>query len=468
MVKDIQEDFLRLVGFEEDEMSKYLPEWRKASEKLRLTEDDIKFGVAEWIPAHFDIRLEGVRKGIGSWVREMIDLMKADEYKKKGVKIVYGVFPSSFQYFYALRSTVPGKVFVSVPDAFMAFFLNMLFHKVNPYLEEAERGGISRACRHCSAAKLRYAARRWEILPTPDISWIWGLACDNAPKTEEFIQAYYDPEWRTYCTRVPHDQSMTLGMEEEPEVWRVEYLANEMRESFEAVQKILGVKVPEEKVQEAHDVFRNYSLKLVEMNELLCADPLPVGGVGTQLLWLCTALHFNTGYAYLEKALDITIEELKQRVAKKEGVLPAGAPKLMAWTVPAAVPWVVKMFEDNGVRYQRLNLMRRRLAPQTYDDPYMAVAEAYFRMGSDTGKELAQICEELESYGADGMVFGFYEFDRWLGGHQRLLARMVEEKTGLPTYYIEGHSWEDRDYSLEALRTRIESICEIVKMRKGQ
>jgi benzoyl-CoA reductase/2-hydroxyglutaryl-CoA dehydratase subunit BcrC/BadD/HgdB len=84
------------------------------------------------------------------------------------------------------------------------------------------------------------------------------------------------------------------------------------------------------------------------------------------------------------------------------------------------------------------------------------------------GYEVTQICEKLEAFGADGMVFGFWDFDRWLGSSHRLMARMVEEKTGLPVFYVEGDAWEDRDYSPEALRTRIESICEIVKMRKGQ
>jgi hypothetical protein len=65
------------------------------------------------------------------------------------------------------------------------------------------------------------------------------------------------------------------------------------------------------------------------------------------------------------------------------------------------------------------------------------------------------------------MLFGFFDFDRWLGSDDRLLATMVEEKTGIPSFYVEGDFWEDRDYSQEALRTRIESICEILKMRKA-
>ena len=67
----------------------------------------------------------------------------------------------------------------------------------------------------------------------------------------------------------------------------------------------------------------------------------------------------------------------------------------------------------------------------------------------------------------DGIVFGFLDFDRWLGSDHRLLARIVAEKTKKPVFYIEGDVWEDRDYSPEALRTRIESICEIVKMQKA-
>ena len=190
-----------------------------------------------------------------------------------------------------------------------------------------------------------------------------------------------------------------------------------------------------------------------------------------RLLGQPLGLPFNTGMEFMENALDITIEEIKQRVARKEGVLPAGAPKLMAWMVPANIPWLVKMFEDNGVGLQSYTFTKKQLAPPTYKDPYMAPAESWLRMGSgasaNPGYEAAQICEKLETYGADGMVFGFWDFDRWLGSSHRLLARMVEEKTKLPVFYIEGDGWEDRDYSPESLRTRVESICEIIKMRKG-
>jgi hypothetical protein len=77
------------------------------------------------------------------------------------------------------------------------------------------------------------------------------------------------------------------------------------------------------------------------------------------------------------------------------------------------------------------------------------------------------MCEKLEMYKLDGMIFGFLDFDRWLGSDNRLLSRIVEEKTKLPVYYIEGDIYEDRDYSPEALTTRIETIAAMVKMRKA-
>jgi benzoyl-CoA reductase/2-hydroxyglutaryl-CoA dehydratase subunit BcrC/BadD/HgdB len=99
----------------------------------------------------------------------------------------------------------------------------------------------------------------------------------------------------------------------------------------------------------------------------------------------------------------------------------------------------------------------------------MAAAEGWLRMSSgvNPGYHAEQICEKMEAHKVDGMVMGFLDFDRWLGSSHRLLARMVEEKTKLPTFYIEGDGWEDRDYGMESLRTRIESICEILKMRKA-
>jgi hypothetical protein len=465
MTPDIYEEFLRLTGFEEEEMSQYLPEWRKASKRLGLTEKDIRFGTEEWIPTYFDTSLVGIRKSLGAYMKEFIELTKANEYKAQGMKIVYGIPPANLNYYYALKLAAPDKVFVAFPDEFLARALNMFFHKLNPYLEEAERSGISYGCRHCALNKTRYATRRLGIIPPPDISWIWGFICDEGPKTDEFIRLYHDPEWKTYITRLPHDQP--LGVAEDEIEWRVKYLAAQMKDGFEAVQKEIGIRVPEEKIAEMVEVSQRHGAKLAELDKVMAADPQPVGGISTSLVWLLMVM-FNTGMGAMENALDITIQELQQRVDKKEGALPLGAPKLLCYGMPTNLPWIIKMFEDNGVGLIGRGRTKKQLQPLTYEDPYMATAESWLRMGmtGNPGYEAEQLCENIATFQPDGMLFGFSDFDRWLGSSHRLLARMVEERTGMPTFYIEGDLWEDRDYSPEALRTKIESICEIVKMRK--
>ena len=47
----------------------------------------------------------------------------------------------------------------------------------------------------------------------------------------------------------------------------------------------------------------------------------------------------------------------------------------------------------------------------------------------------------------------------------RQQAKIVEETLHIPCFYIEADFWDDREYSPEALRTKIESICQVFKMR---
>jgi benzoyl-CoA reductase/2-hydroxyglutaryl-CoA dehydratase subunit BcrC/BadD/HgdB len=269
---------------------------------------------------------------------------------------------------------------------------------------------------------------------------------------------------------MPHDQP--LGTVEDEVDERVEYLAAQMRDGFEFVQEITGVRVSDDKLSEVTTDWQRYYSKLAELYRLLSTDPQPLSGEIGGLFFVPLTAPFNTGFEPMERALDITLLEVKERVANKNGMLPAGAPQLMAFIMPVTLPWIAKMFEENGVGLTFGDIYlpsKKQLTPPRFDDPYMAAAETWLKRSSsiNTGYRAKLICEKLETYGIDGLVLGLFDFDRWIGSDHRLLARMVEEKSDCPVFYIEGDIWDDRDYSPEALRTRIESICEIVKMRKG-
>jgi benzoyl-CoA reductase/2-hydroxyglutaryl-CoA dehydratase subunit BcrC/BadD/HgdB len=242
-----------------------------------------------------------------------------------------------------------------------------------------------------------------------------------------------------------------------------------MRDGFEFVQKEIGITVPDEKITEAFNLRQSFVVRMAELRQLVNVDPQPYGGCELFVLGMPRDMPFNTGLGPMSKAMDSAIEDAKRRVARKEGILPKGAPVLMYEIMPYPQPWIVKMFLENGVGVMPGGPTEKQLKLPRFEDPYMAAAEAWLK-GSVTvnaGYNADQISERLLKYNFDGLLLGFFDFDRWLGSDNKLLAKMVEEKTKLPVFYVEGDFWEDRDYSQEALRTRIESICEIIKMRKA-
>jgi len=470
MSSGIYEEFLDLAGFEGTELQDMLPEWIEASGRLGLSEEDVRFATREWIPKYFDIELKGVRKLIGAFMREAIDLTRAREYKARGVKILYGILPAITSNYMAIKQSGQDRVFVSFPDIFLVAVLNGFFHRINPYLETAEAQGMTYGCRHCALNKTRISARLLDVIPSPDVIWTWGFVCDEGPKTDEFINCMCASDWDVLITRLPHDTH--FGEKDFENERRIRYLARQMEHGYEAVQEKIGIRVTPESIADSVGLFRSYSTKLSELISLVCsADPQPFSGTELSLLGYPMAMPFNTGFEYVTDALETTIDEVKQRIAQGKGIIPKGAPSLGCYFVSAPVPWICKMFQENGVGLTfSLNMTptMKMLEPPRYDDPYMAAAEAWLKrpQSSNMGYEIEASCEKVDAYKPDGMLMGAYDFDRWLGVHQKVLSMAVEEKIQVPHFYMESDFWEDRDYSQEALRTRIESICQIVKMNK--
>lgn len=472
MSRNVHEELLKIAGFEGDELKQILPEWELTAKRIWLTDEDIAHAVDEYIPQHWDIQYLGVRKMIGAYLRETIETAKTVDYKKQGVRIVYGILPAIATNYTALKQAAGDNVFIGFPDLMLVTVLNGFFHKAAPYFYRAEDEGFTYGCRHCPLNKTRLGAFSGGVLAAPDVIWSWGFNCDEGPKTDEMIQCLISKEWKYIVSRVPHDTYFGESDDELDE--RVAYVSEVLKEGMNEIAQITGISVTKQDMQDAVDSVNRYAFKLGQMVSLACkADPLPLGGAALTQFQQPMAVPFNSGLKYMEEALDIMIKELRQAIKEGVGILPKGAPKLGSYFVPFCIPWVSRIFKENGVGTtfsETLTVSKKQLTPSKYkDDPYLACAEQWLRMplGQNMGYEVDSMVEKVETLKPDGMLMGFFDFDRWLGAHQKMAAKLVEERTGVPHFYMESDFWDDRDYSEESLRTRIESISQILKMRKG-
>ncbi len=470
MNKNIYEEFLLLTGFEKEEIAAYLPEWIKASKKLGITEEDVRHAVKEWLPKHWSTNLRGIRKCIGAYIREVIEITKIFEYKQNGVKIVYGALPASPISFQAFKISGGEKVFVSFPGIHIVTILGSFFHKTSAFIEKANKCIMNAGCPHCGLSKTRLSAKMAEVIPSPDVIWSWGFNCNEAPKMDEFIHCYADEKWNSVFCNIPHDAY--LGEIENESQERVNYLAMQIEDGHRQIEKITGIKVSEQDFRQALEDADRLLNKINRLYDLVInADPQPLSGNELSLIGQMKTIAFNTGLEYLEDAIDITIEEVQDLIDRKEGVLPAGAPKLGCYFVPFCVPWVNALFLENGVNLSFSTFYTATdsfLEKSSYQDLFSIIAEQWLQMPGSVNieYEVELNCRILSKYRPDAMLLGFYNFERWMGVHHKIIFNKIEEEMKIPHFYIEGDIWEDGMFRLDDLRTRIESICHFLKMNK--
>ncbi len=473
MDKDINRKLLELTGFEGEELEKILPEWRAAAEVVGLTDEDVAHAVNEYIPLNWNVQYLGVRKMLGAYLRELIEIAKTKQYKAEGKKVLYGILPAIATNYMAIKHAAGDNLYVGFPDLMLVTILNGIFHKAAPHLYEAEERGFTYGCRHCPLNKMRLSAYASGMIAAPDVIWSWGFNCDEGPKTDEMIQCLIGDDWNYIISRLPHDT--VFGHKDDDDEERVRYLADVIKHDMEKICEKLEVKFTDEDMKYAINASNRYIFKLGQLVGLVCtADPVPLGGNALTMFQQIIGVPCNAGegYGYMEEALDITIAEMKEAIKNGEGVLPKGAPKLGSYFVPFCLPWIDRMFRENGVATtfsQTLTPSKKQMTPSKYkDDVHMATAEQWLKMplGQNMGYEAETMIEKVNTLKPDGMIMGFFDFDRWLGSHHKMVAKIVEEATGVPHFYMESDFWDDRDYNEESLRTRIESIAQIMKLKK--
>lgn len=460
--------FLKMLGWEGEELERFLPQWIYAANYLKLDENDILRGLDYWLPTHWDISLLSTRKLIAAYIREVVELSKVSQYLQEGHKVIYTYPTSSHACVYANRIAGEGRLHVFHADFLITTINQAFFGKMTTGVDSGSC--MSGRCHHCAlnAARVDFSASGQMVAPT--VLWSWGLQCNEASKTTEMINCLQGNEWKDVLLTIPHDAP--LGSVEAEDDYRVEYLAAEIRHSQKNISEITGIEVRDEHLREAIRGYLDYMYRLDALTDLVVtADPQPLSGNELNLMGLCVQVCFDTGLEYINDALDTAIEEAKARIAQGIGVVPKGSPKLACHFQPIHLPWLDRTFMQNGVSIALGRIFTRAqwLEDAVDDDDVYKTAARHCLLCPNVvnmENEAEYAVKVLQQYHFDGALYGFYSYDRWVGALHKAMIRTVEEKTGIPHYYLEGEFWGSESSTYEDRLPIIRSICNSLKISK--
>ena len=234
-----------------------------------------------------------------------------------------------------------------------------------------------------------------------------------------------------------------------------------------AVEKLTGVSVTAASLKAAIATVNAKRAAIHRLSVLRQADPAPISGLDALL---ANQVFFYDNPERFTASVNKICDELEARIAHKEGVFPAGTPRLLVAGCPQAVPnWKLPFIVETsgavivgeescvGERGTR-NLTDG--AGQTVDEMMDAITDRYFQVDcaifTPNPERLAHIEQMAAAYKADGVIHYGLQFCQPYLMESMPVEKALEEKN-IPCLRIE------TDYSMEdagQLKTRIEAFIE--------
>jgi hypothetical protein len=456
-------ELFKLCGFEADEIERQRPRIDKAFNILGIEGEDIKHA-EERVREYFDIELEGVRKLLGIWLKELLAVVLAGEENKK---VVYSDWPMPGA---PLQAAILASedVYVGMPAQVLNLTLGRIFDRLSPVLEAGEESGLPPGSAHCALWQTHVGAIVKGIVPRPDLIISPGYYCDVPAEADQLLHELYG---------IPVayvDACVDANWDDWPEVSprRTKYFAGQIRKALRMFAEVTGCEVTEEILRSG--VRENAKLRMnfqALQEACMGSDPIPISQVDLALISWMT----NTAFRYRDEANEaiiILLKELKRRIEEGKGVVEKGAPRIVFGIQVAVDPSVLRMVERAGLAipdcFNNWLTSYDLVRPKSTDLAERA-AEGWLRTGpihSARGRT-DNYLEKCQVWNVDGFISCYPYSCRLAGLAQPVLKKTISEKLGIPVLILEGDLYDSRNYSAEQLRTRVESFAEMLKMAKA-
>lgn len=456
-------ELLRLCGFTDTDIKQERHRIEKSFQKLGLEPEDMQRAEG-WVKQHHDTELMGVRKILGLWIKELVDLVLC---RDEGKKVIYYGFPTIAGPGMAIKVAAPEQVYCSCPDAVLCHSLGQIFNKLDFVLEAGEQNGLPPGHGLCTLQTIRVGGMAKGIIPVPDMVIMSSYSCDMGSKTDELLRERYGQP------AVVIDGSMDSRWGEFPDYRpeRVEFLGAELNKFIDKTKEILGLDLTPDIWGKAMAFNKAVRTRVRELTELMRADPQPVSIAESELATLLITA--STGRSVTEgpDAVATLNKEVKERVDAGVGVLEKGAPRVMVFITSFTDPSVARMIENAGLAMPVMfNSATLRMRP--FESTYTTIGEQRAEMQMKIGiyhsnygfaKRWAEVVEDFK---LDGSICGYQFNCRPLAEVSHLLPKFVAETTRMPCLSLEMDYYDSRTYSSGALRTRVETFAEMLKAKK--
>lgn len=280
--------------------------------------------------------------------------------------------------------------------------------------------------------------------------------CDGKKKAYEAFAAHAP----MYVMEVPQTKSKSART-----LWKEEMLRYMAR-----LEEVTGKKITAEKLAEAIRIVNARRRVLQRLNRLRAAVPTPISGRDVLLI---NQVSFYDDPIRFTASITALCDQLEERIAAGEGIVPANTPRLMLSGCPMAVPnWKLPYIIESsgavivgeesciGTRNTR-DLVDE--SGQTLDEMLDALTDRYMKIDCACFTPNQERLENIESMAQELKVDGVIQYALMFCQPYAHEAFKVENRlsgAGIPNMALEtDYSMED----VEQLKTRVEAFLETVK-----
>ncbi len=460
-------ELFKLCGYSEAQITNDAPRIEKVFSKAGIGPKDVDRAV-ERLNTYFWMESAGVRKAWGIWMKQFIDLALAREEHSK---LIFYTYPLEPRVSCAVNCA---GAFAQTPEFVNGFILGYMFGMLDPYFDLAERSGMPPGTGMCGLNKIRLASFLKGLTPLPDLLCVSSFFCDNEAKTDELISHHFPGTPRIYIDNAM-DSNWDEWVNSYPEMpgHRVAYLSGELDALLSVLRDNHGVQITESHLRTSRVEFAKLWIGFQRLLECMRADPMPIANNDLTIFAFMVTNPERRTMAEGMQAIDLLIRDAQKRIERGEGVVAAGSPRV-AWCTPWITdPSINPIIEASGLAPVVSPIFwvhPSDMVKSKYTSFADRTAEAFLRMSlmHSTEAFVWKIEECIKHFNLEGLLWAYGYPCRPTCGHAFIVKKLVEEDVGVPVLLVESEQIDSRDVPIGALRTRVETFAEMLRIRRAQ